>query len=183
MLNALWTERCHALRVHPLEGDAPLRADRFGVVLAYDGKTVYPAGLFEECGGAAIYPPQTLNPREEETILSAAVGLARMWEGRGVLTLIFAKQRDGSDFALSAVSETLSGEAKHLLTLRGLFDGEGASFLRPGAPAPELLELPVVGVSASGVLYAADDLRSVLSQLPDNIKLTGWYEKFMDHER
>jgi hypothetical protein len=162
----------------------PLRADLFGVVTARDQKGVYPAGLFEVCGRAVIYPPQTLNPREEESILAAAIGLTRMWDGEGVLTLRFAKQRDGSDFALSDVDENLSVEAGHLLVLRGLRDGEGASFLSPGCPAPELLELPVVGVSAGEALFVADDLRGALVRLPEDVRgsLTGWYEKFLRHD-
>jgi hypothetical protein len=185
VLNDRWIERCFQQRIHPLEGEFPLRADMFGVVLGRDEKGVYPVGLFEVCGGAVIYPPQTLNPAEEEAVLAAATGLARMWGESGVLTLRFAKQRDGSDFALSGADETLSVEAKHLLTLRGLWDGSGASFLKPGAIAPELLELPVVGASVGETLHIADGLRDALMLLPEQNRaaLTGWYDRFLRHER
>jgi hypothetical protein len=185
VLNDRWTERCFAQRVHPLEGEIPQRAGRFGLVLARDEKGVYPVGLFEVCGKAVIYPPQTLNPREEESLLAAAIGLTGMWEEQGVLTLHFAKQRDGSDFALFGAEEELSAEARHLLTMRGLWDGTGASFLSPGTQAaPELLELPVVGVSSGETLYIADDLLHALQELPEDVQntLTGWYETFLRHD-
>jgi hypothetical protein len=177
-----WIERCKAQHVHYLEGAAPARFGVFGFILAWDGQSVYPLGAFEMCGEAAVYPPQTLNPTEESAILATATGLARQWDKTGVLTLRFAKQRDGDEYALISADEALSGaEAKHLLTLRGLWDGEGASFLRPGEKAPELLELPVIGVSAGETLYSAPDLRGALTQLPDAARagFTGWYEKVL----
>ncbi|MCL2004282.1 MAG: hypothetical protein FWG72_09820 [Oscillospiraceae bacterium] len=183
MLNERWIERCFQQRVHPLEGTLPLRVGLVGVVLGKDDNCIYPIGLFEVCGGAAVYPPQTLNPTEEETMLAAALGLARLWDGAGVLTLRFAKQLDGSEFALAGADEEMSAEARHLLILRGLWN-DGASFLRPEAPAPELLELPVVGVSAGDTLYTADDLRGALTQLPEQTRasLTGWHDKFLRHD-
>ena len=178
-----WAERCRAQGVHLLEGEVPPWAFETGFVLAWDMKTVYPVGAYERCGKAVIYPPQTLNPVEEESMLAAAMGLARLREQSGVMTVRFAKQRDGSDFALTDVDEQLSLEAKFLLTLRGLWDGEGASFLKPGQQPPELTELPVAGVSVGETLYTADTLRGVLLQLPPSVQeaFTGFYEKVLRH--
>jgi hypothetical protein len=181
MLNDNWVKLCLAQRIQVLQGEITERADRFGAVLARDDKCVYPLGFFEICGGVTIYPPQTVNPREEDMMLAAAMGLARLWDETGVLTLRFAKQRDGSDFALYGADGEMSAEARHLLELRGLWDGSGASFLKPGGTVPELLELPVIGISAGDSLYKADSLREALMSLPENISLTGWYERFLTH--
>ena len=181
-----WIERCRAQRVPYLEGEAPARAGVFGFVLGQDALSIYPVGAFELCGQAVIYPPQTLNPTEETAMLAAAMGLvrARAWDGAGVRTLWFVKQRDGSDFALLKVDEDISREAKHLLTLRGLWDGAGPSFLKPGEPAPSLLELPVIGVSLGDTLYTAGDLRNALLRLPEPVRaeFDGWYEKVLRHD-
>ncbi|MDR0325342.1 MAG: hypothetical protein LBI19_04505 [Oscillospiraceae bacterium] len=184
MLDKRWMERCQAQRVPYLDGEAPDRAVFTGIVLARDGRGVYPVGLFEVCGEVVIYPPQTLNPAEESAMLAAAMGLARAWDGSGVLTMRFAKQRDGSDFALLDVDEEISAEAKHLLTLRGLWDGAGASFLQPGGKAPELPELSMIGISMGEKLHTADNLRGALLQLPEPVRaaFVGWYDKVLRHE-
>jgi hypothetical protein len=184
MLNGRWTERCFAQNVHPLEGDIPLRADLFGAVIAKDGRGLYPIGMFEVCGGVTVYPPQTLNPAEEDAMLAAAAGLSGMWDKEGVLTLRFAKQRDGSEFALSGADEAMSFEAENLLLLRGLWDGEGAAFLKPGGEIPELTELTVAGASFEGELHHADSLLGTLLKLPVQARagMTGWFETFLRHD-
>ena len=181
MADDRWIGRCRAQRVHYLEGETPARAGVYGFVLGRDALSVYPVGAFEMCGQAVIYPPQTLNPTEETAMLAAAMGLSRAWDDTGVLTLWFVKQRDGSDFALLKAGEEISAEAKHLLTLRGLWDGAGASFLQPGRPAPMLTELPVIGVSLGEELYTAGDLRGALLRLPDPARAAfdGWYRKVL----
>ena len=180
-----WAERCKAQRVHLLKGELPAHLSVFGFVLGRDRLSIYPVGAFEVCAGAVVYPPQTLNPSEEGSMLAAATGLAGMWDGTGILTLRFAKQRDGADFALLEVDEKISIEAKHLLTLRGLWDGEGASFLIPdGGKAPELPELTVAAVSAGENLYPGDSLISALLNAPETVRkaFTGWYEKILRHD-
>jgi hypothetical protein len=176
-----WIERCRTQNIQYLKGEVPARFAIFGTVQAWDGKSVYPIGGFEVNGGAVVYPPQTLNPTEEDAILAAAIGLTRLWDKTGVLTLRFAKQRDGSEYALIGAEEKPGAEAKNLLTMRGLWDGENASFLKPDEKAPELSELPIVGVSAGETLYTADNLRGALSQLPEPVRaaLTGWYGKVL----
>ncbi|MCL1807861.1 MAG: hypothetical protein FWG31_09190 [Oscillospiraceae bacterium] len=179
-----WVERCKAQRVHFLEGEIPPRFNCYGFVFARDSKGVYPIGAFEQCGDATIYPPQTLNPTEDGAMLAAGTGMARLWDGQGVLTVRFAKLRDGADFALSDVEEEMSEEAKNLLILRGLWDGEGASFLKPDENPPELLELTVIGVSAGSELYTAETLRGALAQLPDAVRagFVGWYDKVLRND-
>jgi hypothetical protein len=179
-----WAERCGAQRVSFLDGEVSPRVSVIGFVIAKDAKNLYPVGAFELIGGAAVYPPQTLNPAEEDSMQAGAMGLARMWDGEGVLTLRFAKQRDGADFAFFAADETVGAEARNLLDIRGLWDGEGASFLKPGEKAPELLELPVIGVSAGEELYTAGNLREALLKLPETARkgLSGWYEAILKHD-
>jgi hypothetical protein len=176
-----WADRCLAQRVHYLQGEISARVVVVGFVFAKDSLSVYPVGSFELTGDVVVYPPQTLNPTEEESMLGAAMGLARMWDGTGLLTLRFAKQRDGGDFAFITADEDMSAQAKDLLTMRGLWDGEGASFLRPGEKAPELLELPIAGVSADGVLVTADSVKEALLQLPEAARsgVDGWYKKLL----
>ncbi|MDR0294548.1 MAG: hypothetical protein LBH95_10425 [Oscillospiraceae bacterium] len=179
-----WAGHCRTQGIHILEGETPERAAVFGFVLVRDAPGVYPIGAFELCGEAVVYPPQTLNPVEESAMLAAATGLAGMWDKAGVLTARFVKQRDGSDFALTEIEEEPSLEAKHLLTLRGLWDGAGVPFLKNGGQPPELLELPVIGVSDGESLYTSDSLRGALLQLPVSVRaaFVGWYDKVLRHD-
>jgi hypothetical protein len=182
MLTDYWAERVQGLQV--LDGAVPPRFSVYGVVLGRDALSVYPIGAFELCGDAVIYPPQTLNPAEDNIFTATATGLARTWDKTGILTVRFAKQSDGGDFAISDISEEIGDEAKHLLTMRDLWDGTGASFLNDDAPKPEFLELLKIGVSLGEELYTAGRLREALLMLPDAAKasLTGWYEKVLRHE-
>jgi hypothetical protein len=179
-----WSEISKAQNVQFYEGALPAHVSVFGIVLGYDGLSVYPIGAFELCGKTAVYPPQTLNPMEEELFMGTAVGLTRAWDKTGVITLQFAKQRDGGDFALFDVREEIGNEAKHLLTMRGLWEGDGVSFLGSGGSAPELLELKSVGVSLGETLYTADSLRGALKMLPEAAQavLSGWYGRILHYE-
>ena len=181
-----WSEVSKAQNVQFFEGELPAHVGVFGVVLGRDELSVYPIGAFELCGKAAVYPPQTLNPMEDELFMGTAVGLARAWDKTGVITLRFAKQRDGGDFALFDVCEEIGDEAKHLLTMRDLWNGTGASFLGSEAekPAPELLELQSVGVSLGEVLYTADSVRDALKMLPEAAQavMSGWYGRILHYE-
>ena len=179
-----WAERCREQNVQFLEGAVPGRVGIFGFVLGRDERSIYPVGIFEKCGEVAVYPAQTLNPTEEELIMGAAFGLARSWDKCGILTLRFAKQLEGGDFALLDAYDDITPEARNLLTMRALWDGEGASFLKPGAKAPELLELRSVGVSLGEELHTAGSLREALLKLPKDVleTFTGWYEKVLRHE-
>jgi hypothetical protein len=175
-----WGSLCRAQGIQFLEGAAPPYVGIFGFVLGRDDLSVYPIGDFELCGRAAVYPPQTLNPTEDNIFWGTATGLARAWDKTGILTLRFAKQRDGGDFALLDAREEIGSEAKHLLKMRGLPE----NFLTSGENPPELLELLSVGVSSDGELYTAGSLREALMLLPEEARgeLTGWYEKILRYE-
>ena len=177
MLTDYWAERAQGLQV--LDGAVPPRFCVYGVVLGKDDLSVYPIGAFELCGEIAVYPPQTLNPTEDNIFMAAAIGLARTWDKTGILTVRFAKQCDGGDFALVDICEGVGEQAKHLLTMRGLSED-----FPKNANHPELLELLSVGVSADDKLYTADSLREALLLLPKEMQetLTGWYERVLRHE-
>jgi hypothetical protein len=176
-----WAGLCRAQGLQFLGGTVPPHVVVFGFVLGRDALSVYPVGAFEMCGDICVYPPHTLNPTEDDLFTAVSTGLARAWDKTGVITLRFAKQRDGGDFALLDVCEEIGTEARHLLTMRGLWDGTGASFLKPGSPVPELLELSSVGVSSGTELYTAQSLREALMLLPETSRktLTGWYERIL----
>jgi hypothetical protein len=179
-----WASVCRAQGLRFLDGAAPPHLGIFGFVLGRDNLSVYPIGSFELCGTAVIYPPHTLNPTEDDLFTAVAMGLTRAWDKTGILTLRFAKQRDGGDFALLDACDDTTAEAKHLLTMRGMWDGTGASFMKSGAPVPELPELQSVGVSSGGELYTAGSLREALRLLPETARSTldGWYERILRHD-
>ncbi|MDR1692674.1 MAG: hypothetical protein LBR72_04890 [Oscillospiraceae bacterium] len=169
----VWKERCQAQGVRVMEGDRLPGLNEYGFALGRDNAGLYPIGDFERRGEITLFPPKTLNAVEMERMLAAALGLARMWDGIGFLTLRFVKQTDGSDFALLSVEEEKTREADVLLELRGLTDW-GNAFAAEGNTPPFLQELTRSGALVNGVLTAGTTLPEVLSQLPEEVLPPEW---------
>ena len=173
-----WMEICRAHGLRFLDGTAPPHLSIFGFIMGRDALSVYPIGAYEINGDVVIYPPHTLNPTEDDRLTAVATGLTRSWGKSGIITLRFAKQKDGGDFAVLDVSEELGAETKHMLKIRGLEE----DFLNAANEnPPELLEMSNVGVSAGGKLYTAVSIREALMLLPKAARasLTGWFEKIL----
>lgn len=171
-----WLDICTAQRLAVLE--PPVNAERCsetGYVLLRDKRgTVLPLGSFEVCDqtrGITIFPAQTLNTLEKDNTLAAAMGIARLWEGKGVLTFRFANRIDSPDFAVLSVTEGETPAAVQLSELRGFrldallsrIDSEEDVLSSVGP----LTGLTGISALADGVLYTDFSVQSVLSRIPE----------------
>lgn len=142
-----YTELCRALHYHVIDSE-PIRVVRAGIVVLRDDKgSVMPLSSFELKDNASIFPAYERSEQELELMQAAALDIAHASKELGFLTVLFALQPEGTDFAVLDVEEGISQSASSACALyrldaselqRKLESGESIAFL---GYIPETVEI------------------------------------------
>ena len=190
-MDKIWTKLCRAQRVPVLDGD-PGRANfiEAGYVLVKDSQGgVLPLDSFDKCDrvkNIAVFPCHTLNTRDKEQILAAAMGLISAWDGSGVVTFTFACQPDGAEYALLDARQGLGEMAESCFKLRKRSGPELVKGLEKGTLADwgAFLGLTCAGVLSGGKLCQGANVKEAFQKLPkghlDAESLSPWYRRLME---